>query len=176
MGRAGGGRADGLLRVLGDMVWNYPGLTFANQDRDSLIQLIDDIRYGNIRHSANTRETPTGWDSLTELYAWMPGNLFIGPSNRADDPGSNFDTPALPVVGGNNYNELLAADSAIERYVNSNSPRDAQVATISLSRIARHQTLYDLNALDWVLVNATKPEYRVRSQSQLELEAQHSAA
>ena len=29
------------------------------------------------------------------LLAWLPGNLVIGPNNRADDPGNNLDHRAL---------------------------------------------------------------------------------
>lgn len=36
-------------------------------------------------------------DLLENVYAWMPGNLVVGPlaTERSDDPGSGFDTAAL---------------------------------------------------------------------------------
>ena len=166
-----GGRAAGLLARLRNMVWHYPDLTFANADRDLLIQLIDDIRFGNVRHDAGANGTPDGWDNFAQLYAWIPGNLFIGPSNRADDPGEDFDTPALVVVGSPTYNRLQTVDNAITSYVNSGNGQDAARATVNLNQVARRQTYDDLNPQDWVLVNTTAIKYRVRTQSQMQVAA-----
>lgn len=60
---------------LGQFNGDLPGLAAAYIDEDS-----DD--------HAEAEET------MTALFAWMQGNLVVGPSNRADDPGDVFDTNA----------------------------------------------------------------------------------
>lgn len=37
---------------------------------------------------------PYGFDTFEQFYAWLPGNLFIGPNNRSDDPSEGFESNA----------------------------------------------------------------------------------
>eukprot|EP01084_Bolivina_argentea_P155423 270841_1 len=58
------------------------------------------------------RRQETIWTDFQLLYDWLPGNLFEGPRDRADDPGHTFEAKAkkllLNTFDGTNINEKKA--------------------------------------------------------------------
>ena len=78
-----------------------------------------------------------GWQDFMELYAWLPGNLFIGPipELRLDDPGERFESRAERAVNPK-FNRLLIANNFIESYTHSPTESLALEASKALSRIA----------------------------------------
>jgi hypothetical protein len=88
-------------------------------------QLLRMIWSGNYVHSATIFRRPADdiFENFTSIYIWMPGNLFAGPYNRADDPQltperDQFDRIANRFVGQERYNTLLQAYKAIGHYLN----------------------------------------------------------
>lgn len=84
-------------------------------DPDAVISLnraqgvVDGIRSRRLLY--NTQLTPddrNGVAALQVLFAWMPGNIFVGVGvqSRADDPGSNFERNAGVVIGPENMQRL----------------------------------------------------------------------
>ncbi|OPC77694.1 hypothetical protein B4N89_35930 [Embleya scabrispora] len=55
------------------------------------------IAGGAVVHDKSARR-PGGFDDLVTIYQWLPGNLFIGPTERADDPHERFESGARPVL------------------------------------------------------------------------------
>nr|AII74054.1 putative Shiga-like toxin alpha subunit [Bacteriophage APSE-4] len=66
-----------------------------------------------------TSEDDIGLRLIQSIYIWMPGNIFLGPapSERADDPGSNFDEEAIHIIGRENYNILHTIYLLMRAYV-----------------------------------------------------------
>lgn len=123
---------------------------------------------GMVTHNP-TALMPDGWPDFMELYAWLPGNLFIGPKPelRLDDPGENFEKSAQRAVGPK-FNRLLLAQNAIEAYTLSRTERGAFEASKALSRIAEILDVHEFGGREvWerVRVGADeqgKPSFRYR--------------
>lgn len=88
----GPGLADGLLNAMITALNNYAN-NVHELDRVTVRDLLEGMANGSIRHDLNARP-PEGLDTLAQIYEWLPGNLFIGPQNRSDDPGDMFETGA----------------------------------------------------------------------------------
>lgn len=100
-----------------------------------------------------------GFDTFEQFYAWLPGNLFIGPNNRSDDPTNGFESNARVVVGDENFNILSRTYNNMIRYNNGDNSVLNSI-TSDLSRIANRRTVYSLRADDWEFVNGS---YRLRT-------------
>lgn len=100
-----------------------------------------------------------GFDTFEQFYAWLPGNLFIGPNNRSDDPSDGFESNARVVVGDENFNILSRTYNNMIRYNNGDNSVLNSI-TSDLSRIANRRTVYSLRADDWEFVNG---KYRLRT-------------
>lgn len=100
-----------------------------------------------------------GFDTFEQFYAWLPGNLFIGPNNRSDDPMDRFESNARVVVGDENFNILSRTYNNMIRYNNGDNSLLNSI-TSDLSRIANRRTVYSLRAGDWEFVNG---KYRLRT-------------
>jgi len=104
-------------------------------------------------------------DNLAEVYQWLPGNLFIGPQNRSDDPGAAFETGAQVVIGGD-FNTHVTASQAIQTYLRAPSAVGAaQQAVGNLGQIARMTSVFPLNPDNWV--KNSNGSYKLASIEQL---------
>jgi hypothetical protein len=119
------------------------------------------IEGGNYVHDPAASSAP-GMDDLSAIYSWMPGNLFSGPTNRANDPEEGFDSFASRFVEESQYVTVLRAHQAIRLYLDlcrgsvytpdavgtRARARDAQLAHaagLALARVAQYgeTTPYD---------------------------------
>ncbi|MCC8383822.1 hypothetical protein GPY51_14505 [Photorhabdus laumondii subsp. laumondii] len=107
------------------------------------------------------RFTP-GFSTFEQFYAWLPGNLFIGPNNRSDDPGSEFESNAAVVVGNENFALLSRLNRNMRRYVEEDDGSVLNGISADLSRLAQIRGVYSLQAQDWEYVNG---RYRLRRDS-----------
>ncbi|WP_146011709.1 MULTISPECIES: hypothetical protein [Burkholderia] len=102
---------------------------------------------------------PPGLDTFQEFYTWLPGNLFIGPNNRSDDPGEGFEEGAVEIVGQNAFNTLSSVYQNMVRYNNGDQSVLGSIAT-GLTQIADRRSVYPLYSGDWQYVNG---EYRIKT-------------
>ncbi len=99
----------------------YP-LDTANPARSRLLvasadRLLRMIWTGNYVHDPDAPNSPDVIEDFKVVYTWMPGNIFAGPSNRANDPEDLFDSFASRVVEGGRYLAALRAHQAIQAYL-----------------------------------------------------------
>ncbi|WP_429180362.1 hypothetical protein [Aeromonas salmonicida] len=101
-----------------------------------------------------------GFDTFEQFYAWLPGNLFIGPSNRSDDPGEGFESDANIVVGAEYFNILSRAHRNMQRFNNGDdNPILLNAITVGLTKIAKRRSMFSLASQDWESVHG---KYRHR--------------
>ncbi|MGL6624665.1 hypothetical protein [Aeromonas jandaei] len=98
---------------------------------------------------------PPGLDTFQQFYTWLPGNLFIGPANRSDDPhdGMAFEVNAATVVGQERFRVLQRAYNNMLAYVQNGDRQHLGAIADDLSRIANVRSIYQLNADDWEFVS-----------------------
>lgn len=58
-------------------------------------------------------------EAVCAALCWTPGNLFIGPSDRSDDPGEQFETNAANAVGAGRYPTLMNLNTHLDNYHNN---------------------------------------------------------
>ncbi|NEO75388.1 hypothetical protein [Moorena sp. SIO4G3] len=73
------------------------------QKLTNFLNSYNSINQANLGEYKNVEELVEGYfkgessakETVSELFAWMQGNLVVGPSQRTNDPRDNFDTPAF---------------------------------------------------------------------------------
>ncbi|MBZ8179473.1 hypothetical protein [Oscillatoria salina] len=73
------------------------------QKLTDFLNKFNSINQANLGEYQNVSELVQGYfngespakETVSELFAWMQGNLVVGPSQRTNDPGEKFDTPAF---------------------------------------------------------------------------------
>lgn len=118
--------------------------------------------YGLVRAGGNN--SALGFDTFEQFYAWLPGNLFIGPNNRSDDPGEGFESNAAVVVGTANFDILSRAYGNILLYLSNNDDSLLNSISADLTRISQRQNVYSLNPESWEYING---KYRLSNQRKL---------
>lgn len=92
-----------------------------------------------------------GFDTFEQFYAWLPGNLFIGPSNRLDDPLNGFESNAHIVVGREYFDILARTNSRMQQYINGDHSTELlRSITVDLAKIANRKRIFQLNPENWV--------------------------
>ncbi|HEX3524179.1 MAG TPA: hypothetical protein VHT52_19075 [Stellaceae bacterium] len=174
----GPGLANGLLNGMIATLNNYQFGPSRNNnilpdDRRNIIILLEGMRDGTIRHDEGVVR-PDEIDNLAAVYQWLPGNLFIGPQNRSDDPGAAFETGAVVVVGGGNFSMYRRANDAIQTYLGApgsvDGQNEARQAADNLSDIATIESVFPLNPNN--RVKNPNGSYRLASIAQSERVAQ----
>ncbi|MFB7633555.1 hypothetical protein ACFC0M_21805 [Streptomyces sp. NPDC056149] len=115
------------------------GTTLVPTDRQQVKDLATGIKNKTITHQAGAAR-PTGWDSFAQIYIWLPGNLFTGPRNRADDPGDKFDAAVRFIIGASSaqYKTLETVDAKIAQYAKDRKKTGyAEEAYTNLGTVAR---------------------------------------
>jgi len=82
-------------------------------------------------------------DVLHKAIAWMPGNIFMAPHPKKNDPGNGFDTTAAGVTGLKAKYELFQeTDRMMQTVIATNQPyqKDGENALKNLAAIARLRT------------------------------------
>lgn len=78
-------------------------------------------------------------ETVEELFTWMQGNLVVGPKNRTNDPGENFDTPALNCR--QHYFPNVAYNDLQNKWNNGTGAQSKQVfETLSTTAMSAIQT------------------------------------
>ena len=100
-----------------------------------------------------------GFDTFEQFYAWLPGNLFIGPNQRWDDPNEGFESNAHVVVGAPYFDILSRTYRNMLRFNNGDDSPNLLNAAVDLTRIAQRRSVFSLKSQDWVYVNG---KYKLR--------------
>lgn len=131
---------------------NPNGIQLTQIEKNQVIQLLNDILSKKIEHDPNAQGSPDGWDSFQQVYTWIPGNLFIGPSVRSDDPGEGFENNASVVVNNTTkWNKLQNTNTSITTFNGNPTAGNAQTAVNNYSAIISQQNEpYPLNSSNWV--------------------------
>jgi GH18 family chitinase len=126
-------------------------------DVSELQDLLTRIINGEIQHRAGARR-PNGFDNLSAVYQWMPGNLFIGPRGgggpyqRDDDPGDGFEGGARVLMSNQSFQTREQANRYIREYINNQSTTAAARAITALTDIANVRTIpFRVNDTQWLL-------------------------
>ncbi len=154
--------AGGLLRGLEESAENNR-MNLNQADRREVVQLLQGIRSGRIRHNPSARR-PLGFDTLAAVYEWMPGNLFIGPRGgggeyqRTDDPGEGFEENARVVVGAA-FANMEIANGLMRDFERTGNARTGAQAVAALTRITQRKQPYDIDSSNWIFKGG---KYRLR--------------
>ncbi|MCF4166951.1 hypothetical protein L2U69_14960 [Zavarzinia compransoris] len=109
-------------------------------------------------------DVPHGFDTFAAFYAWLPGNLFVGPRNRSDDPGENLDAGAQFIIGAERFAILRRLyDNMVDYNAGIGDPLNAIIA--DLTQVVRWQRVTPLSAQEWERVSDNPPKtprYRIR--------------
>lgn len=72
----------------------------------------------SVKAEINAKEVTKKEDqeAICTALCWTPGNLFIGPRDRSDDPGEGFETNAANAVGGDRYPILGNLNNHLDVY------------------------------------------------------------
>lgn len=97
---------------------------------------------------------------IISSFAWMPGNIFIGPINnqRIDDPGENFETHAAAPAGAL-FATLQLAHGHINAYLDDNDPETAALAVQQLQIIAAQGAFHAYNPQHWTIDELTAANF-----------------
>lgn len=126
--------------------------------------------FGRLYVSGGGQINPPGLDTYQQFYTWLPGNLFIGPSNRSDDPhdGMAFEQNAATVVGSGRFTILQRAYNNLIQYVRHGNRAVLGAIATDLSRVATVRTIYSLDNSDWELISG---QYRLRANAPRKIDA-----
>lgn len=143
----------GFLNAMGDNINGYVGAASMDCSSSSgtvnmALNMMSSMRLGLIRNSS-PGDYPDGLDDFHSFYVWLPGNLFIGPHNRSDDPGDAFEENAAYIVGVNRYARLLRAYNFMRDYNSDHQLSHLQGAVRELSIIARERSVHPLVSAEW---------------------------
>lgn len=113
------------------------------------------IANGQTSNSVSVTARPDGFDEFSEYYAWLPGNLFIGPTRRGDDPGEAFEEDARYIVGEARFQTLSNLRSQMEAYLNLGAlpesvtlPYLRRIAVL-LTQLSKRNRVQPLNPAQW---------------------------
>ncbi|MCM3887646.1 hypothetical protein [Frankia sp. R82] len=130
-----------------------PRGNLGGNDAREIVNLARDIYTGAVCHAKEARNRPPGWDNLVLVYSWLPGNLFVGPSDRCDDRGDEFDQAFFGLGGAtkNRVSILTAANTMILAYLKQGaSNKSGFEAAEALSGVVRLPRFIDFNGKDWI--------------------------
>lgn len=142
------------------------------QRTETFADALSDTTGSLVFHDPNSsREEPEGLRGFLSFYSWLPGNTFIGPSNRLDDPGFNFESNAAAVVGDENFRILQELNRLMQNYIEG---EDVNINRLNelFTKIAKRKNIYPLNSNAWEKKDGS---YRLRQdQSRLKRSAEFS--
>lgn len=91
------------------------------------------------------------WDNLMTVYGWLPGNIFVGPTERSDDPGDSLDEAAFRIMGARQVRRRIvsAANSEILSYTEGPPGRKSKSASEALGKVVRYARIQDFDGRGW---------------------------
>ena len=105
---------------------------------------------------------PPEFDTFEQFYAWLPGNLFIGPRNRSDDPENNFESNARAFLTQRDFERFERIYRDMVGYIESNDNGALNRLANDLPQLARRTGVYDINPEAWEFVNG---KYRLKNRN-----------
>lgn len=99
-----------------------------------------------------SKRRPENFDEFQSYYAWLPGNLFIGPNKRSDDPGELFEKNSKTIVGSRRFDNLKNVYDLMQSYIDGKKV-DFDKLSNGLRDIANLLDPQALKSSDWVLNN-----------------------
>ncbi|XP_065204570.1 uncharacterized protein LOC135834581 [Planococcus citri] len=111
-------------------------------------KLIQGLYYNKIVYDPSAR-TPENFDEFQGYYAWLPGNLFIGPKKRSDDPGKEFEKYAKVIVGARRFENLKNVYDLMQAYVDGKKVDFGKLSN-GMRDIANFLEPQALKSGDWV--------------------------
>ncbi|MEU0936074.1 hypothetical protein [Embleya sp. NPDC005971] len=118
-------------------------------------ELAEGLWRGTLVHAPDGKRLDA-FDAFWTFYMWLPGNLFEGPRNRADDPKDAIDANAIRIVGTTQYTLLADLQTAIDAY--GQTPKDqtrAKTAWEAMRKMAAsdYRKPRPFNAKHWTWVS-----------------------
>ncbi|MDA3642459.1 hypothetical protein LZ318_21165 [Saccharopolyspora indica] len=149
------GRFGDLRLVLGEIARTMGRyrLNFNDAERSGVAELARSI--STETHDPGATGKPKFYDGLMQVYCWLPGNLFLGPKARSDDPGEGFDR-AAGLLGLSWYGQLVRAYDSMQRY--TTDPSGGNAVASALCRTVKRQDYAPVDAKRWTLSQGT---YRI---------------
>lgn len=142
----------GLFLTLRENLRDYASAGNCAVNADDLAgtaNLIDMIINGTVTNNP-AAAFPDYFDDFASFYAWLPGNLFIGPTNRNDDPEDEFEARAGVVVG-DNFSLYERANKNMKSYVATGDASLLLSINSDLTSIAKKKSVYPLDGHNWNL-------------------------
>ncbi|MCK9926444.1 hypothetical protein MXD62_04545 [Frankia sp. Mgl5] len=129
-------------------------------------ELASKIYNGTVSHDPKAKLRPSPWDDFISVYTWIPGNLFIGPKDRCDDPDNNLDKIASHIIGSDRegrYDKIFKAFTEISKYLDDKSDQaSAELASNALREVAACIGVQAYNAKNWTWIDGKSgPEFQV---------------
>ncbi|WP_158653304.1 hypothetical protein [Aeromonas veronii] len=115
--------------------------------------------FGLTRAAALSSNAPLGFATFEEFYAWLPGNLFIGPTNRIDDPQSGFEVSSRTIVGEDTYTTLFRAYNNMQNYINTGDASLLNSISADLTNISKRKSIYPLQSEHWEVRKDAEGKY-----------------
>lgn len=168
------GHQDELIVILGDavatMMKNSP--EFPDADGGGAVKKQGKFTQTDLVDYLHTDPSPEQDSYNSEMveaiaasFAWMPGNLFHGPSTtiRTDDPGESFEENSQSVIGEGLYASLKRANTLISQYAASPTQLLARQIVASLLIAALIPQPIPYNAEKWEKIDIKGGEmYRLK--------------
>lgn len=135
-----------------DVNCNHPAIYQSLEIASDLSLLIAN---GQTSNSIGVTTRPDGFDEFSEYYAWLPGNLFIGPTRRGDDPGELFEEDARYIVGEVRFQILSNLRSQMQAYLELGAlPESATLpylrrVAVLLTQLSKRNRVQPLNPTQW---------------------------
>lgn len=144
---------------------SHPDISLHHEDVDGVQRLVHAIINREIMAGGNER--PLGWDTFEQLYAWLPGNLFIGPKDRSDDPAddpvSDFEANSNIIIGDKNYQLMVSLNDNLNRYIHTDDRHILHRINEQLSKLAQRTHPYTLNPENWAYIHG---QYQLKTYSE----------
>lgn len=93
---------------------------------------------------------PPFFEEFQWFYSGLPGNLFIGPANRVDDPRNKFEINAASLIGRRRYRLLLSVYNLMTEYLAGRDDIDWEKLEDNLIQISRFREPMRLLSDQWV--------------------------
>lgn len=129
------------------------------------VNLIFSIAYRLVRQDERASSAP-GLDYLQAYFAWLPGNLFIGPSSRQDDPGDNFEENAYVIIGRDRHDNLREIYNLMTTYNRGTNINLEDLASRLRRVINNYRDPFALDHRHWSR-NGTTGKYYINTSSRV---------
>ncbi|CAM3735284.1 hypothetical protein [Parendozoicomonas haliclonae] len=149
---------DQMWRCIGDYSVRHHGSTV---DASRLVQRLVQERIEFDQDGL----VPDGLDAFGELFSYMPGNMFMGPSassrccRRGDDPLCEFEKNAWVVIGYQPYRILWDLNETIQDYLITPTAERASTISNLLTIVVQKREPYAMDRHHWLLKRRT---YRLK--------------